>query len=74
MPFFFFQKSETESTLKRSQFQLQLKNNACCLLILGVGGEANPKRMEVPRLGVEIRAVVASLHHSHSNSGYESHL
>ena len=43
-----------------------------------------PRHMEVPRLGVEsygasqarglIRAVAASLHESHSNSGSEPHL
>ena len=31
----------------------------------------HPQYMEVPRLGA---AIAASLHHSHSNSGSESHL
>ena len=30
--------------------------------------------MEVPRLGVEIRATAASLHYSHSNTGSKSRL
>ena len=28
---------------------------------------------EVPRLGVELKLTAASLHHSHSNAGYEPH-
>ena len=34
----------------------------------------HPWHMKVPRLGGQIRAVAAGLHHSHSNSGSEWHL
>ena len=31
----------------------------------------HPQHMEVPKLGVEIGATAAYLHHSHSNVGFE---
>jgi len=54
---------EKESELKKFLF-------VCFFCFLG----PHPRHMEVPRLGALIRAVAASLHHSHSNAGSKPRL